>query len=251
MSIFQRPQGVPVYKTNPIIFGLIVLNTVVFIYTRIVGMNTMQDFYNLGALNGHWVVEGGQWWRVVTVMFLHGDILHFAFNTFFGLFVLGAALERILGSLKFALVYFGGGILASWAVVVWDVFTETMVPTVGASGAIFAVLGVLLFLTINRSHWFNPRDASSIKGLVLINVVFTFMSPNISIPGHLGGLAAGYIIAMIFNFDTPQTSKRAKDFENPFERSYMDPGNLDDIDDVEVVDDKNDDDDPFSKYDDL
>lgn len=248
MSIFQRPQGVPLYKTNPVSFILIVLNTIMFFYTSFVGMNTIQEFYNLGALNGHWVIEGGQWWRVITVMFLHGGLLHFAFNTFFGLFVLGSALERILGPVKYALVYFGGGILASWAVVFWDVFTDSYIPTVGASGAIFAVLGVLLFLTINRAHWFHPRDASSIKGLVLINVVFTFMSPNISIPGHLGGLAAGYILAMLFNFDTPHRSKRAQQFDDPFEKTYLDPGSLDDIDEVDVVDE---DDDPFSKYDDL
>ena len=245
MGIFHRPQGLPIYKLNPVVFGLIIANSVVYLITVTLGMNTLQELYNFGALNGHWVIDFGQWWRVITVMFLHGNFLHFAFNTFFGLFILSAALERLIGSVKFSIIYFGGGVLASWAVVAWDIFTESFIPTVGASGAIFAVLGVLLYLSINRNDWFHPRDASSIKGLVLINVIFTFTSPNISIPGHIGGLAAGYILALLFGFDGPNRSRRARQFEDPFAQSYIDPGSLDDIDDVDIVDD----DDPFSKYD--
>ena len=226
---------------------LILLITAAFIYSQVHGMRTWQDFYDLGALNGFLVYEHGEWWRIFTVMLLHGSFMHYAFNTFFGLFVLGSALERLIGPVKYTLVFVIGGMLASVAVVAWDIMTGNQVFTVGASGAVFAVLGVLLFMVINHGEIFSPRDASSIKGLVLINVIFTFLGGNISIPGHIGGLVAGYLIAMILSGSSKLFRYQSSGFGNPFEQTYQDPGSLDDIDEVDYVDD---DEDPFSKYDD-
>ncbi len=245
MNLFGRNINIPYRKSNPVSLTLIVIITVAFLFSQVHGMSTYQDYYDLGALNGIWVVEFGEWWRLFTVMLLHGGLMHFAFNTFFGIFVLGGALERILGSVKYLIVIILGGLLASMAVVVWDVATESLVPTVGASGAIFAVMGFLLYLVVNYAQFFNPQDAASIKGLVAINVIFTFFGGNISIPGHIGGLIAGYLIAFLFDRMKIIFKYQTSQYSNPYEQPYNDPGS---IEDVEVVDD--DDDDPFSKYDD-
>ncbi len=246
MNLFGRNINIPYYKSNPVSMTLIVIITGAFLFSQIHGMSTYQDYYDLGALNGLWVVEFGEWWRLFTVMLLHGGIMHFAFNTFFGIFVLGGALERIIGSGKYLFVIFIGGLLASLAVVAWDVATESLVPTVGASGAIFAVMGFLLYLVVNYAQFFNPQDASSIKGLVAINVIFTFFGGNISIPGHIGGLIAGYLLALLFDKLKMLFRFQSAGYQNPYEPSYNDPPPIEDVDLVEDDDDE----DPFAKYDD-
>jgi len=245
MSIFEKSRQDSFFKTNPVNGVMAILVTLVFLIT-ITG--DQQFYFNRFALHGYWVLEMGEWWRMITVMFLHGGIMHYAFNTFFGLYVIGSALERLIGPLRYFVVFFIGGLLASGAVVLWDLMGDFEgPPTVGASGAIFAVLGMLLYITINRPQWLTPRDASTIKGFVFLNVVFTFLAPNISIPGHIGGLIAGYLIGLIMSPKKPHSPHGSSDFSDPYEYGYIDPGSLDDIDEVE--DEDEDDEDPFARYD--
>lgn len=240
--MFERPQGIPFIKTNPISFVMIVLISAVYLLQQTGFEQTLREY---GFLQGHIVWYRNEWWRLVSVMFLHGSFIHFLFNTFFGIYVISAALERIVGPLKFLALFFGGGLIASLTVVGWDLFMENFIPTIGASGAIFAALGALLWLILNKPQWFSPQDASSIKAFVLINVIFTFIGGNISIPGHIGGLIGGYLLATLIPFNRIGSfNKRAKMFNDPFSDGYIDPGSLDDI---EVVND-DEEDDPFDKY---
>ncbi len=241
MSIFERNRGIPFSKSNPVSFALIIIITFVFILQQTALGSTI---FSYGALQGYVVIYNGDWWRIITVIFLHGGITHYVFNTFFGIYVISGALERIVGPVKFLAFFFGGGIIASFAVVGWDIMMENTAPTVGASGAIFAVLGVLLFLIINKPQWFSASDATSIKAFVIINVIFTFLGANISIPGHIGGLIAGYLLAFFIPMKRIYSKHGSDDFSDPFERTYIDPASLDD---VEIVDD-DDDDDPFRNY---
>ncbi len=243
MSIFARQPGVPFSKSNPVSFALIIIITSAYIANSL----SNNALFSIGYLQGHRVVYGGEWWRLFTVMLLHGNLMHFAFNTFFGIYVIGSALERLVGAWRYFIFFLLGGLLASWTVVGWDIAFDNFTPTIGASGAIFALLGALLWVTIHRSSWLDPNDISAIKTFVLINVIFTFIGGNISIPGHIGGLIAGYLLAMIIPINRPYTSRRNKMFNDPFEQTHIDPGSLDDIDEVDVVDDDDDDDDPFKK----
>jgi len=243
MSIFARNPNVPFSRSNPVSTILITLITAVYLLQLTPLDNVIRQY---GALQGHLVIFEGQWWRIFTVMFLHGNIMHFAFNTFFGIYVISAALERIVGPLKFLVFFLGGGIIASFAVVAWDIVMENLVPTIGASGAIFAVLGVLLYLILNKAEWFSHSDAASIKAFVAINVVFTFIGANISIPGHIGGLIAGYLLAALLPTDKMGGGRRSSEFNDPFEQHYIDPASLDEVDVVDEDDDE--DDDPFKDY---
>ena len=129
-------------------------------------------------------------------MFLHGSIIHFLMNSI-ALYYLGGQMESILGPKKYILLYFVSGIGSSILVVLLGAETQV---TVGASGAIFGILGGMLILTYTRSRWFNERAIRSIRQMVLINLVITFLIPNISVAGHIGGLATGIIL---FYFITP------------------------------------------------
>ncbi|GEM_PF-599596 len=244
-------QGTSLRRRTPVTTLLVAGVTAMFLITIAQGGFTPEVLYDLGALRGDWVLDDGDWWRTVTVMFLHGSFLHFFFNTIFGLYVLSGALERIIGSLRFAILYFVTGLLASAAIVLTDIVTlmteEQVAMTVGASGAIFGVLGALLYLTSHKPEWFTRADVSAIRALTLINVIQTFLAPNISIPGHIGGLVAGYLLAAVMGLHTIPFGGRKSEFEDPYQRSYIDPGKIDDKDAFE--DFESDGYDPFASYD--
>ncbi len=144
------------------------------------------------SLSGLWwsreTMEDGQWWRLVTSMFAHGGLLHLAFN---GIALLSmASLERELGTPVFAMVYVGAGIGGGLAHVM-----TTTIPAVGASGAIFGLLGVLLVLA--------PRMDLALMGIPIPAIVLLplYMSAVLFVPAlsdvpiahwaHLGGMFVG------------------------------------------------------------
>jgi membrane associated rhomboid family serine protease len=154
---------------------------------------------SLGALNGEDVADG-DWWRLLSGGFLHAGITHLAFNMI-ALWILGSQLEPALGRLRFGIVYFGsllGGSLGA-------VLLSPSVNTVGASGAIFGLMGAAVAAHIVRgiSVWNTGLGA-----ILVFNLFFTFLFPGISIGGHLGGLAAGFLLGMLV-IEEPRGSPRA------------------------------------------
>jgi membrane associated rhomboid family serine protease len=142
-----------------------------------------------GGLYGP-AVENGEWWRIVTSGFLHGGMLHLFMNMYL-LYLLGSILEPALGRVRFGAVYFASLLCGSFGVLLVSPHSLT----VGASGAVFGLMGAL-FLTY-RQRGIDPW-ASGIGPTIAINVAITFIfSSFISIGGHLGGLAGGFACAFI------------------------------------------------------
>ncbi|HET9142312.1 rhomboid family intramembrane serine protease [Actinophytocola sp.] len=137
------------------------------------------------------LVAAGEWWRLVTAGFLHAGPIHLALNML-ALFILGRDLEPVLGRLRFSAVYFVSLLGGSVAVFL---FGELFVPVVGASGAVFGLMGGLALVVFRQR--INPTPVLVIIG---INVYFSFRLENISWLGHLGGLAVGAIAtaAMVY-----------------------------------------------------
>ncbi len=235
-------------RTSPVTFALIVMVTVMFIITTaLYGFSpTPQELLDIGGLHTFYVHYENEYWRFVTVMFLHSGFIHFLFNTLFGLYIISSALERMIGSLKFAIIYFVSGIGASLITYVWEFnFVNPPWPVgVGASGAIFGVLGVLFFLTIYKASWFSPQDISSIRSIILINVVFTLLSPQISTTAHFGGLVSGFAIAAVLGLKRAHRGAK-KGFGDPYDpyQHEKDFESDDPFDYIEIVDDDEDDDD--------
>jgi rhomboid protease GluP len=139
-------------------------------------------------------VVQGQYWRLVTSMFLHGGILHLALNGW-ALYQLGGLFEIWLGSSRLLAVYFLSGIAGSIASVLW-----TEGPSVGASGAIFGLLGALIAFLLRRHQALTPGAKSLLMQLVMwavINVFFGFSTPGIDNAAHLGGCAAGLLLGLV------------------------------------------------------
>ena len=135
------------------------------------------------------MVSQGELWRVVTSGFLHGSLIHLLFNMLI-LFQLGTAVEARLGRGRFLGLYFlslvGGSIGAL-------LLQAPAIGSLGASGAVFGLMGAVVVLS-KRGR--SPVE-SSVAGLLVINLVITFLLPGISIGGHLGGLVAGVLGGLV------------------------------------------------------
>jgi len=128
-------------------------------------------------------VAHGEWWRLITAAFLHYGPIHLLLNMV-ALYWFGALLERRIGSGRFLMLYLVSGLAGSAGALLLDPTT----PTVGASGAIFGILGAGLIMEhVQRDYVFG----GSALGIIVINLVFTFSIANISIGGHIGGLIGG------------------------------------------------------------
>lgn len=141
-----------------------------------------------------WVdgVASGAWWQLLTSMFTHQSLLHIGFNML-ALWILGPQLEAAIGRLRFLALYFLSG-LAGGVTVLY--LTTPYIPTIGASGAVFGLMGALLVIA------FKVRaDYSQILFWIGLNVVITvFGGARISWQGHLGGLVGGVLIALVLAY---------------------------------------------------
>lgn len=132
-------------------------------------------------------VAGGEWYRLFTSMFLHQEIWHIAFNML-GLWWLGGPLEAALGRVRFIALYLLSGLAGS--ALTYAVAAPNQ-PSLGASGAIFGLLGATAVLMKRMNYDMRPVIA-----LLVINLIFTFGGSNIAWEAHIGGLVAGALLAL-------------------------------------------------------
>lgn len=145
-----------------------------------------------GALYGPAIDVNHEYWRLLSAGFLHSGILHLLFNMYV-LYWLGTMLEPALGRPKFIALYFTSLLAGSFGAVL----VEPNALTVGASGAVFGLMGAA-FVT-QRLRGIDPMQ-SGIGPIILLNLGITFLIPNISIGGHIGGLVGGAAAAAAIEF---------------------------------------------------
>ena len=142
----------------------------------------------LGALNSAAIAESGQWWRLFTVMVLHAGVLHFAVNSW-ALWIFGPVLEQLLGRVRFSLLYLVSGLSAS-ALSLSLRHTEL---AVGASGAIFGLLGALIaFFLRRRSHPGSQGQLRNLLVVLAVNLLLGARIPGVDNVAHIGGLLGGF-----------------------------------------------------------
>ncbi|MEH0928483.1 rhomboid family intramembrane serine protease [Micromonospora sp. CPCC 205558] len=145
-------------------------------------------FFPDGTLGG---IADGEWYRLVTAMFLHYGVIHLLLNMW-ALWVLGRSLEANLGPLRFAALYLIAGLGGNVAAYL---FSAQNSATAGASTAVFGLFAALIIIERKLG-----RDISQVIPILVINLVFTLTVPGISIPGHLGGLAVGALMALVLAY---------------------------------------------------
>lgn len=175
----------------PATFALIALNVAAFVAELATGSGGLSagsssmllDF----GLFGPYVAEG-EWYRLLTAGFLHASIIHLGFNMF-ALYFLGRLLEPGIGTPRFLALYFASLFAGSFGAVLLS--PDSL--TIGASGAVFGIFGATFLIARERRI---EGLASSIGLVLLLNLAITFGSPEISIGGHLGGLAGGALCGL-------------------------------------------------------
>lgn len=165
-------------------YVLIAINVIVFLSEMFGGTGGAgrSTAFQEGVLFGPLVAEG-EIYRIITGGFLHANFIHIAFNMYL-LWYLGSMMEPAIGKLKFGALYFTSLVGGSLGVMLLSPFS----PTVGASGAVFGLIGAAVIA--ERSQGIGLMQ-SGLGMLLVINLVITFVIPNVSIGGHLGGLALG------------------------------------------------------------
>lgn len=180
--------------------ALVALNVLVFLAELALGgtlNGTGNWIYEHGVLvsstvnsSGQLVgVAEGEWWRLLTAAFLHYGPLHLGMNMLV-LWLLGQGVEDYFGHARFALLYVVAGLAGSAGALLWS----PNALTVGASGAIWGIMGAAIVLERRRIYVFGGQAMA----LLLLNVAITLFLPGISIGGHFGGLVGGTLAALVF-----------------------------------------------------
>ncbi len=184
-------------KKRPIItYALLISNLVMFLAMILSGANLFNldanVLYNFGGLVNFGTM-GGYWelYRLVTSMFLHASLFHFLFNMY-ALYIIGPQLESFFGKWKYLCIYLGSGIIGN---LMSMLFQESNVVSVGASGAIFGLLGALLYFGYHYRVYLGSVMKSQIIPLLVFNFLLAFLLPGINIAAHFGGLFGGYLVA--------------------------------------------------------
>lgn len=190
---FQCPECV---KRAPAVRSLRSLRRDPYVTMALIGLNVLAYLPTMGGADAARdlglfgpAVADGEWWRIVTSGFLHFGIFHIGFNMVL-LWWLGGMLEPAVGRVRFGLLYAASLLAGSLGVLLVD----PLALTGGASGAVFGLMAAAF--VFHRRRGIDPMQ-SGIGGLIVLNLVFTFARPGISIGGHVGGLIGGALVGAL------------------------------------------------------
>ena len=171
-------------KVPVVTFVLIALNVLVFLACTFFNLGDL--FVNNFANYYPYVVKHGEIYRLVTSMFLHVNFLHIAFNMY-ALYLLGREAESFFGKWRFLLIYLISGISGS----LLSILMNADSASIGASGAIFGIMGALLYFGYNFRAYLGNTLIGELVPVVIINLLFGFAMPGIDNFAHIGGLVLG------------------------------------------------------------
>ncbi|KRO27753.1 integral membrane protein [Lactiplantibacillus fabifermentans DSM 21115] len=171
---------------------LLGITVIIFLLEWLLGGDTLVAIVNFYGAKNNAAIVAGQWWRLITPMFLHTNLSHIALNAVV-IYFMGIQIEALYGHWRMLAIYLLGGISGNLMS-----FALSSSQSVGASTACFALFGA--FLTVGESFWENPvirQLTSRFLLLTVMNLVFDMFGSGIDIWGHVGGLLGGFLIGYI------------------------------------------------------
>jgi rhomboid protease GluP len=185
-----RVRAVPIPAVRPFwTYVLMAANILVFL-----GQTVLGDSFTFYGLKINSYILAGEYWRLVTPMFFHANLLHIFFNMY-ALYIIGQQIEPQLGYARFLMVYFFSGVAGFYASFLFNPSAASL----GASGAIFGLIGALaIFLYRHRKMLGRMGRAmlSNVLIIIVLNLVLS-LTPGIDLSGHLGGLVSGSVLAWV------------------------------------------------------
>ncbi|MFC7063680.1 rhomboid family intramembrane serine protease [Halobacillus seohaensis] len=178
-------------KFYPIVTGLVIIHFALWLCIDLLQFPFALQFLRDGIGNNY-LVSQGEYWRLVTPIFLHAGFAHALFNSF-SLVLFGPALEQMLGKSKFILMYIISGIFGN--IGTYLIAPHEFYQHLGASGAVFGIFGVYLFMVLYRKSLIGPSNSQLIMTIFVLGLFMTFMRTGINVWAHLFGLIGGFAIA--------------------------------------------------------
>lgn len=179
---------------------LILINVIVFVLSFLLSETGIYDVFTNFALNKYYV-KSGEIYRLITCGFLHADIIHL-FCNMYSLYIIGTQLENFIGKKKFVIVYFISMITGS---LLSCVMSNSW--SVGASGAIFGLIGSLIYFGYHYRIYLGSVIKSQIVPLLILNLGIGFIIPNIDVSAHIGGLVGGLLSTMAVGIENKSDKK--------------------------------------------
>lgn len=176
---------------------LIVINIVVFFILTMFG-DTEDAVFMLqhGAMYEPYIIEGHEYYRIFTCLFLHFGITHLL-NNMVLLGALGWNLELEIGKVRFVIIYFASGIIGNIVSLFYDLTLEQPAVSAGASGAIFGLMGALLYVVIANRGRLGRLSGRGMLVMVILSLYFGLTSTGVDNLAHIGGLVSGFLLAVL------------------------------------------------------
>ncbi len=182
------------YRDWPFVSAVLVaVNVIVFCLCIFTG----ELFYYRGGVERYAILEQHEYGRLLWAMFLHSDTTHL-FNNMIILFFLGAMLEKETGHIRLAVIYFLSGLGGNIVSLARKVMTESNSLSVGASGAVFGLDGLLLALVLFSQDFRNSVSPGRVMLMVVLSLYDGFMGSNIDNAAHVGGLVTGFLAGSVY-----------------------------------------------------
>lgn len=177
--------------------ALIVINIVVFFILTMFG-DTEDAVFMLqhGAMYEPYIIEGHEYYRIFTCLFLHFGITHLL-NNMVLLGALGWNLELEIGKVRFVIIYFASGIIGNIVSLFYDLTLEQPAVSAGASGAIFGLMGALLYVVIANRGRLGRLSGRGMLVMVILSLYFGLTSTGVDNLAHIGGLVSGFLLAVL------------------------------------------------------
>lgn len=183
---------------TPVNIAITVINIVVFIVLSLLGDTTSAIFmFHHGAMYPAAVIQDGEWYRIITSAFIHFGPSHLV-NNMIMLVALGSYMERAIGKLKYLIFYLicaaGSSLVSLWVMI----YTGDIAVSGGASGAIFGIIGGLLFLVLRNKGRFGNLSMTRFLIMLFLSLYYGFVTAGVDNAAHVGGLAIGFICGILF-----------------------------------------------------
>lgn len=185
-------------KFPTITYAILAINIIVFVVPLLYGQSE--------AMVAQFCVHGpsvryGHYYRLFTGMFLHGSILHLIFNSY-ALYVIGSQIESFLGKFKFLIIYLAGGLMGS----LFSITFNGNMASIGASGAIFGLMGALVYFGYHYRVYLGNVIKSQIIPLIVFNLVLGFVMSGVDNSAHIGGLIGGTLATISLGIKDKSTN---------------------------------------------